>query len=135
MKCCNQVKKCLEGLFGTHTITRWLSSAKATLQFTFSNMESYHSRMMSLIFLPKLAKCLLALSISISLESRKGNRICNQLYTAIVFHPHMALLRPLHDVWLLLNVQSVPYINLAFCLDTHPATSSRGIGTTGHKHE
>jgi hypothetical protein len=116
MNCRNNVKKRLDGLLPTHTITSRLSSEKAAPRFTFSKKGSYHSRRISLILLHTFAKCLLALSISTSLGSRKAYRICIQLVTAIVLHPHKTLLRPLPDLWLSLYVKFVPYMNRAFSL-------------------
>jgi hypothetical protein len=135
MNCRNNVKKRLDGLLPTHTITSRLSSEKAAPRFTFSKKGSYHSRRISLILLHTFAKCLLALSISTSLGSRKAYRICIQLVTAIVLHPHKTLLRPLPDLWLSLYVKFVPYMNRAFSLDTDSATSSRGTRTRARTNE
>jgi len=135
MNCHNNVRKRLDGLSPTHNIPSWLSSEKAAPQFTFSKKGSYHSRRISLILLHTFAKCLLALSISTSLGSRKAYRICIQLVTAIVLHPHQTLLRPLPDLWLSLYVMFVPYMNCAFSLDTDSATSSRGTRTRARTNE
>ena len=119
MNCCNNVKKCLDGLLPTHTITSWLSLEKAALRFNFSKKGSYHSHRIVLIHLHTFAKCLLALSISTSLGSRNAYSICIQLVPAIVLHPHKTLLCPLPDLWLSLYVKFIPYMNHAFSLDTH----------------
>ena len=129
MNCPNNNRKRFDGLLPTHTITSRLSSEKAALRFTFSKKGSYHSSRISLILLLTFAKCLLALSISTSLGSRKAYRICIQLVTAIVLHPHKTLLRPLPDLWLSLYVKFVPHMNRPFSLDTDSATSSRGTRT------
>jgi len=135
MNCRNNVKKRLDGLLPTHTITSRLSSEKAAPRFTFSKKGSYHSRRISLIVLHTFAKCLLALSISTSLGSRKAYRICIQLVTAIVWHTHKTLLCPLPDLWLSLHVKFVPYMNCAFSLDTDSATSSRCTRTRARTNE
>jgi len=106
-----------------------LSSEKGVPRFTFPKQRSFHFPMISLILLRAFAKCLIAVSISTSLGSRKAYRLCNQLITAIVLHPHKILLRPLPDLWLSLLVMFVPYRNCAFCLDPNPAMSSRGTRT------
>jgi len=135
MNCRNNVKKRLDSLVPTHTITSRLFSEKAEPRFTFSKTGSYHSRRISLILLQTFPKCLLALSILTSLGSRKTYRICIQLVTAIVLHPHKTLLRPLPDLWLSLYVKFVPYMNRAFSLDTDSATSSRGTRTRARTNE
>ena len=108
-KCCDKVKKRLDGLLATYAITSRLSSEKAAPQCTFSNKGSYHSRRISLILLHTFAKCLITLSISTSLGSRKAYCICFLLITAIVLHPHKPLLRAWPDSWLSLYVKLVPY--------------------------
>jgi len=135
MNCRNTVKKRLDGLSPPHTITSWLSSEKATPRFTFSNKWSYHSRRISFILLHTFAKCLLTLSISTSLGSRRAYRICIQLVTAIVLHPHKTLLRPLPDLWLSLYVKFIPYMKRAFSLDTDSATSSQCTRTRARTNE
>ena len=129
MNCRNNVKKRLDGLLPTHTITSRLSLEKAAPRFTFSKKGSYHSRRISLILLHTFAKCLLALSISTSLGSRKAYRICIQLVTAIVLHPHKTLLRPLPDLWFLLVVKFVPYMNCAFSFNTDQVIPLQGSRT------
>jgi hypothetical protein len=129
MNCCNNVKNRLDSLLPTHIITSRLSSDQAAPRFTFSKKGSYHSCRISLILLHTFAKCLLALSISTSLGSRKAYCICVQLVMVIVLHPHKTLLRPMPDWWLSLYVKFVHYMNLAFSLDTDSATSSRGTRT------
>jgi len=133
--CRNYVKKHLNALLPTHTIASWLSSEKAAPRHTFSKKGSYHSRRISLILLQTFAKSLFALSISTSLGSRKSYRICIQLVTAIVSHPHMTLLRPLPDLWLSLYDKFVPYMNRAFSFDTDSAMSLRGKRTTARSNE
>ena len=135
INCRNNVKKRLDGLLPTHIITSHLSSEKAARRCTFSKKRSSHSHRISLILLHTFAECLLSLSIPTSLGSRKAYRICIQLVRAIVLHPHKTLLRPLPDLWLSLYVRFVPYMNHAFSLDTHPATSSRGTKTRARTNE
>jgi len=125
MKCRKNIRKNLDGLLNTNTITSRLSSEKVAPRFTFSNKVSYLSCTISLI-LHTFAKCFLTLPILTSLRSRKVYRICIQLVTAIVLHLHKTLQRPLADLWLSIYVKFVPYMNRAFSLDTIPATSSRG---------
>jgi hypothetical protein len=129
VNCRNNVMKHLDGRLPTPTIKHRLSSEKAAPRFTFSKKVSYHSRRISLILFHMFAKCLLALSISTSLGSRKAYRICIQLVMAIVLHPHTTLLCALSDLWLSLDVKFVPYINHVFALDTDSATSSQGTRT------
>jgi hypothetical protein len=80
------------------------------------------------------AQCLIALTISITLGSRKALRSCIQLVTTIVLDLHQTLLRPLPDLWLSLHVMFIPYLNNEFSLDTDRATSCWGTriraGTT-----
>jgi len=135
VKCRKNVKNPLDGHLATHTISSWLSSEKVTPRFTFSKMGSYYFRRISLIFLHIFSKCLITLSISTSLGSRKACRICIQLATAIVLHPHKTLLGPLPDLWLSLYVKFVPYMHSAFSLDTNPATSSRGTQSRARPNE
>jgi len=135
MNCRNTVQKRLDGLLPTHTITSRLSSEKATPRFTFSKKGSYNSRRISLILVHTFAKCLLTFSISTCLGSRKAYRICIQLVTAIVLHPHKTLLRPLPDLWLSRCVKFVPDINRTFSLDTDSATSSWGTRTRARTNE
>jgi len=135
MNCHNNVKKRLDDLLPTHTHTSQLSSEKAAPRFTCFKKGSYHSRRISLILLHMFAKCLLALSIPTSLGSRNADRICIQLVTAIVLHPHKTLLCPLPDLWLSLYVKFVPYMDRAFSLDTDSATSSRGTRTRARTNE
>jgi len=82
-----------------------------------------------------LQKCLLALSISTYLGSRKAYRIFIQLVTAIGLPPHKPLLCPLLDLWLSHYVMSVPYLNRACFLDTNSGTSSRGTRTRARSNE
>jgi hypothetical protein len=135
MNCCDNVKKHLDGLLPTHTITCRLSSEKAAPQFTFSKTGSYPSCRMCLIILHTFGKCLLALSISTSHGSRIACRICIQLVTVIVLHPHKTLLRPLPYLWLPLYIKFVPYMNRAFSLDTCAAMSSQGRRTRARTNE
>jgi len=135
MNCRNKLKKRLDGLLPTDTITSQLSSENGAARFTFSRQGSYHSRRISLILSQTFAKCLLALSISSSLGCRKRYRICIQLVMAIVLHRHKTLLRSLPDLWLSLHVKFVPYMNCAFSLDTDSATSSRGTRTSARTNE
>jgi hypothetical protein len=132
---CNNLKKRLDGLLLTHTITRRLSSEKATPRFNISKQGSYHSRRISVILLHTFAKCLLTFSISSSHGSRKPYHICIQLIVAIVSYPHKTLLRPLHDVWLSLYVNFVHYMPPVCSLDTEPATSLRGTSTRARTKE
>jgi len=135
MNCCNNVKKPLDCLLATHTVTSRLASENAIPRCTVFKTGSYHSRMISVILLRTFAKCLLDLSISTSLGSRQAYVICIQLITAIVLHPHETLLPPLPDLWLSLYVKFVPYMNRAFSLDTDPATSLRGTKTRAWTNE
>jgi len=135
MNCRNNVRKCLDGVLPTHTITNRLSLEKVASRFTFSKKGSYHSRRISLILFHTFAKCSLALSISTSLGSRQAYRICIQLVTAIVLHPHKTLSRPLPDWWWSYYVKFVPYLNSEFSLDTDSATSSRGTRTRARTNE
>jgi len=131
----NNVKKRLDGLLPTQTIPSRLSSEKAAPRFAFSKKGSYHSRLISLILLHTFANCLLTLSISTSLGSQKAYRICIQLVTAIVLHPHKTLLRSLPDLWLSLYVQFVPYMNHAFSLDTDSVMSLQATRTRARTNE
>jgi len=111
------------------------SSETAKPRFTISNNGPYLSRRISLILLHTLAKCLIPLSISTSLEPWKAYRICIRLITEIVLHPHMTLLCPLPDLWLTLFVKFLPYIIRAFCLNTDPAMSCQGTKTGARTNE
>jgi len=124
LECRTNVKKRLEGLLVTHTITSWLALGKAAPQFNFSNKGSYHCHRISLILLHTFAKCLIALSIPIFLGFQKAYHHCIQLVTVIVSHPQNTLLRPLPDLWFSLWVKFVVYMNCEFSVDTDPATSS-----------
>jgi hypothetical protein len=135
MKCHHNVKKRLNGLLATHTITSRLSSEKAAPWFTFSKHGSYHYCRISLILIHTFAKCLLALSISTSLGSRKAYRIRIQLVTVIALHPWKTLLCPLPDLSLSLHVKFLPYTNRSFSLGTDPATWSRGTRTRARTNE
>jgi len=105
------------------------SLEKAAPRFTFSKKESYDSRRISVILLHMFAQCLIALSFSTSLGSRKAYHICIELMAMIILHPHKTLRRPLPDLRLSLVVHSVPDMNNEFSLDTDPATSSRATRT------
>lgn len=101
------------------------SSEKSAFQLTFSRQGSYHTYRIRLIHLHVFAKCLIALSFSVSLGSRQLYVICVQLITVILFHLHKTHLCPLPDWWFSLLVKFVCYLNHAFWLDHDPATSSR----------
>jgi len=111
------------------------SSEKAAPRFTFSKKGPYHSYRISLILIHTFAKCLITLSISTSLKSRKAYRICIQLIPAIGLNPHKTLLRQLPALWLSLSVQFLPDMNRAFSLDTNPAMSSRRSRTRARTNE
>jgi len=83
---------------------------------------SYNCYRISLIV---LAKCIIALSFSTSVESRKAYCICIRLIAAIVLHPHKTLLCSFLDVWLTIFVKLVPCMNRAFFLDSDPLMSLR----------
>jgi hypothetical protein len=108
---------------------------KAAPQFNFSKNGLYHSCRISLILLHMFAKCLITLSISTSLGSRKAYHIYNQLVTVTVLHSHKTLLHPFLDLWLSLYVKYVSYMNRAFSSDINPAMSSGVTRTRARTNE
>jgi hypothetical protein len=81
------------------------------------------------------AQCLIALSVATTLGSGIACWICIQLIVVIVVHPHMTLLHPFSDSWLSHFVQSVPYIDSVFSLDTDPTTSLQARRTRARTNE
>jgi len=129
MYCHNNIKQSLNSL---HLLIQLQASwfpENVALQFSFFNKGSDHSCRISLNLLHMFRKCLITLSISTSLGSRKLYRSCIQRIMVIILHPYKTLLCPLSDLWLSLFVQFVPHMNGASSLDTNPAMLFRGTRT------
>jgi len=111
------------------------SSENTAPRSTFSKTGSYHHCSISVIFLHTFAKYLIALTFSASLGSWTAYRICIEIITAIVLHPHKSLLRWVPDIWLWHFVKCMAYLNCGFYIDTDPATISQGARTRNSTNE